>query len=407
MLSSCSDNSKNLVETKNDNEQGFKFGDNEESQDFYQQVNWDLAKVFRAENPCRKHLPQCCFAPGTRQGVKDIFLICLIPGFKIRDIDPYSPIIAQVFMDIIKTKFSPVVVETIVFTRWGNFSMDNKDNETFETQYFILRNQLYFRIENLRQTYKAQAHIHIIFVGESYGGKISLFFLDQLLENFDVPNVSFDGLITIHSPLHKMQMAAYALGSQFLHTTLAKSLSGFFDSLDFLNVANYKITFQILSSDAINRTSTFEALEHLQRSMPIFNFVGTLQEIHFGDTSITFNGLAQNCLENLQRLNRGLKFTLQSGIKDDDTLRSFLQDGDYRENSDFVVKTSEITKDIKLIEAIKRRRDVFGIYEAENMIFMSTPHLIHLGDIFYLERFTADVNSVGARDHFTRSLRRH
>ena len=97
--------------------------------------------------------------------------------------------------------------------------------------------------------------------------------------------------------------------------------------------------------------------------------------------------------------------TFQPRIGEADTLLKFLNDPDYIQNSDFIVKTSEITKDARLIETVKRRRDVLGIYEAENMIFVSTPNLIHLGNVFNLERFASDVNTEKLRARFASSLK--
>ena len=407
-LSSCYDDRQNLIETKSDTEQGFEFGDNKQSQKFYQKTDFDLANVFHEPIHCTETLPQCRFEPSSTRNVKDIFLNCLVPGFKIRNIDPYSPIVAQILKDVVINNFDSkkVCVETKIFTRWGNFSFDNKDNETFETQYFILRNQLDLHIKNLRRIYGEQPRIHVIFIGESYGGKISLFFLDQLLENFTEPNVSFDCLVTIHSPLHPMQMSSYALSSKFLFSPIAKTLTGCLSALDYLNVADYKTTLQILSSEFINYVTTIQALENLQRrNIKIFNFIGTPNEIHLDDTVITFDNFAKNCLKSLQLINTGLMLTFQPRIGEADTLLKFLNDPDYVQNSDFIVKTSEITKDARLIETVKRRRDVLGIYEVENMIFVSTPNLIHLGNVFNLERFASDVNTEKLRARFASSLK--
>lgn len=406
-LSSCYDDRQNLIETKSDTEQGFELCDDGRSQKFYQKTDWRLVDCYHEPNPCTKTLPQCRFEPSSALNVKDIFLNCLVPGFKIRNIDPYSPIVAQMLKDVVLNNFDPerVCVETKIFTRWGNFSFDNRDNETFETQYFILRNQLDLHIKNLRRIYGNQPRIHVIFIGESYGGKISLFFLDQLLENFTEPNVSFDCLVTIHSPLHPMQMSTYALKSKFLSSSVAKTLTGYLSALDYLNVTDYKTTFEILSSELINYVTTVQALENLQsKNVKIFNFIGTPDEIHLDDTVISFDSFAKSCLKNLQLINTGL-WLLQSSIKKADTLLQFLNDVDYVQNSDFVVKTSEITKDARLIETVRRRRNVLGIYEAENMVFVSTPNLIHLGKVFNLERFASDVNTGELRARFASSLK--
>ena len=295
-------------------------------------------------------------------------------------------------------------VVTKIFSRWGNFSPDNRDNETFQTQYFILRNQLDLQIKKLQELNK-NVNVHVIFIGESYGGKMSLFFLDQLLENFKTPNVSFDMLITIHSPLYKMQMTSYALRSKFLNSAAAYLLTSSIDILDVLNVKDYKTTFETLSSEYINDTSTTQALENLKKkNVKIFNFIGTPNTIQFAHKTMTFKKATITFLDNIKTINFGLRYTFQDPIEDQDSLLTFLRDKDYVENSDFVVKTSEIVRDKKTIEQIKSHRDCFQVYQSEGMTFFVSPNIIHLGEVFNLDCFEKDLNDRNLRNQLSQAL---
>lgn len=406
ILCSCSNGHQDLSPSKNEDDLGFVFSDDQQSQRFYTQVNFILSNSFSKEISHHAKLPECCHCPGVARNIKNAFLICLVPGFKVEDIDPYSPRVAHMLKDFIIGKFkgkeNQVCVETKIFSRWGNFSQDNRDNETFQTQYFILRNQLDLQINKLQERY-TNAQVHVVFIGESYGRKMSLFFLDQLLENFKTPKVSFDMLITIHSPLYKMQMPYYALSSKFLNSPTAKTLTSFFDVLDYLNVKDYKTTFKILSSEYINDVTTTQALENLKsKNIKIFNFIGTPKEIHLKDKHTTFESFAKSFLDKPDGI---FKFTLQSSIDKNDSLITFLQDKDYYNNSDFVVKISEITKDKSLIEKIQSNRDRFQIYQTEGMTFFISPHIIHLGDVFNIDLFEKDLQNQDLLAQLNEALR--
>ena len=409
ILCSCNNEHQDLSPSKNEYDLGFVFSDDQQSQKFYTKVNFKLSNSFTEEIPHHAQLPKCCHCPRVARNIKNAFLICLVPGFKVEDIDPYSPRVAQMLKDLIIGKFKgkedQVCVETKIFSRWGNFSPDNRDNETFQTQYFILRNQLDLQIKKLQERY-TNAQVHVVFIGESYGGKMSLFFLDQLLKNFKTPKVSFDMLITIHSPLYKMQMPSYALNSTFLKSPTAQTLTSFFNVLDYLNVKDYRTTFKILSSEYINDVTTTEALENLQgKNIKIFNFIGTPKEIHLGDKHTTFESFAKSFLDKLDAINWGFKLTLQSSIDENDSLITFLKDKDYYNNSDFVVKTSEVTKDKTLIENIKSNRDRFQIYQTEGMTFFISPHIIHLGDVFNIDLFEKDLQNKDLLAQLNEALR--
>ena len=405
ILCSCNNGHQDLSPSKNEDDLGFVFSDDQQSQRFYTKVNFKLSNSFSKEISHHAKLPECCYCPRVERNIKNAFLICLVPGFKVEDIDPYSPRVAQMLKNIIIDKFNKVCVETKIFSRWGNFAQDNRDNETFQTQYFILRNQLDLQIKKLQERY-TNAQVHVVFIGESYGGKMSLFFLDQLLENFKTPKVSFDMLITIHSPLYKMQMPYYALSSKFLNSPTAKTLTSFFDVLDYLNVKDYRTTFKILSSEYINDVTTTEALQNLKsNNIKIFNFIGTPKEIHLKDKHTTFEAFAKSFLAKLDGINWGLKVTLQSSIDRNDSLITFLKDEDYYNNSDFVVKISEITKDKSLIEKIQSNRDRFQIYQTEGMTFFISPHIIHLGDVFNIDLFEKDLQNQDLLAQLNEALR--
>lgn len=416
VLSSCTNNIKN-VKNRYRGDQGFKFSGNMQSQEFYRNVNESITKNFLEGNPNdRFHYLQ--YLNDVKINAKTIYLICLVPGFRLRGTDAYSPEIAKELKNIIlkNTVDSYVTIQT--FMRWGSFSFDNFDNESFETQYFVLYNQLQYAINELK-TISSDATIHIIFIGESYGGKISLFFLDQLLENFKEDNVVFDSFITIHSPLYAMDMAKAALRSEILRCCpdyFFRESSDF----GFLNVKRYATTFKILGSESLNGTNTKSALENLmKRKISICNFVGTPQAILRGEKFIPIS----KYIEPLQSIGKGLTNLgtgINSGINKslsffdrilnlgncipeskityeiDSALKFFISDQDYLNNSDFVVKTCEITKDNRIIDLIATQRDKTRIFLSDETLIISSPNIIHLGTIFNLNNFRKDLSYVSS-----------
>ena len=136
----------------------------------------------------------------------------------------------------------------------------------------------------------------------------------------------------------------------------------------------------------------------------IFNFIGTPNAIQFNDKNMTFEKAKTTFLDNLKNINFGLRCTFQGSIEDQDTLLTFFHDKDYVENSDFVVKTSEIIRDEKIIEQIKYHRDRFQVYQSEGMTFFVSPNIIHLGKIFNLDRFEQDLNDRNLRAQLSQAL---
>ena len=119
---------------------------------------------------------------------------------------------------------------------------------------------------------------------------------------------------------------------------------------------------------------------------------------------MTFEKATITFLDNIKTINFGLRCTFQDPIEDQDSLLTFLRDKDYVENSDFVVKTSEITKDKGLIEKIKSNRDHFQVHQSEGMTFFVSPHIIHLGDVFDLECFEKDLKNPSLLELFDRAI---
>ena len=227
-----------------------------------------------------------CYYTPESENVKDVYQICLIPGFFIRTVDAYTPMIAK-YMTACLVKNKPDwAVETTILPRWGAYIKENNDNTTFETQCNALSKQLEEIISNLRKKYN-NPRIHLAFACESFGGKIGLFFLNKFFDKITNEKISIDNFITVHSPLYGMCLAKYMVNNRESMMKLwqneAFGLLIAAIQYDFINVLNadyYSETFKLLGESEIDGVHTDQALQNLiDRKVKILNFIGTPNDI--------------------------------------------------------------------------------------------------------------------------------
>lgn len=231
-----------------------------------------------------------CFYYPPISNVKDVYQICLIPGFFIRTVDNYTPKIAQKITSVLSEKKPKSAVETKILPRWSGYIKGRNDNTDFATQCTVLKTQLENIISDLNKRYN-NPNIHLIFCCESFGGKIGLFFLNQYFEEITQDKVSIEKFITVHSPLYGMVLADYLvknkdelmkLWNNEAFSLLISSIQ--YDFLNVLNVEYYLNTFKLLQDSAIGNVTTDEALENLysKNKVDIINFIGTPNDVILG-----------------------------------------------------------------------------------------------------------------------------
>lgn len=231
---------------------------------------------------------KCCYHPPI-SNVKDVYQICLIPGFFIRTVDNYTPKIAQKITSVLLENKPKSAVETKILPRWSGYIKGRNDNTDFATQCTVLKTQLENIISDLNKRYN-NPNIHLIFCCESFGGKIGLFFLNKYFEEITQNKVSIEKFITVHSPLYGMVLAKYMVDNQDnlmnLWNNEAFSLlisSIQYDFLNVLNVEYYLNTFKLLKDSAIENVMTDEALKNLSdKNVDIINFIGTPNDVILG-----------------------------------------------------------------------------------------------------------------------------
>ncbi len=253
------------------------------------------------------------YTPAT---ANEVYQICLVPGFFIRTCDNYTPVIAKTIKQSIRNHRPDAAVETAVMSRWDGYNLNHHDDTKFKTQYRVLSRHVERKIKELRTKYGKDTKIHLIFVCESYGGKITLFFLNKFLkERTDDKNISIDDFITVHSPLYGMVLTRFLLGKTIVpkgskddakissiqpkfdqhlkelwdHPTF-NLLRSFLDTdiFELLNVEKYKTTYNILSEDNLiddcdnkqKEVSPDDAMEYLANSgVNMFHFIGTPDDV--------------------------------------------------------------------------------------------------------------------------------
>lgn len=252
---------------------------------------------------CAVNKDKCSYFPSSisDQAVKDVYLIFLVPGFFIRSIDPYTPMIAEILTQHLRKKYSNCVVRSDIISRWPGFVPDCDDNNDFQTMYSAMKAQIESILKSFKKKYP-HAKFHLNFICESYGGKVTLFFLNKYLkETPKIKNVVFDRFITVHSPLYGMKLAQYMIANKEnlmnLYSNTAFSLLLSFLQIDFLNVLNvdhYEETFKLLSEDEIEGVSTDEALKYLvDNNIKILNFIGTPNDVVMSGCKVDYNTIIE------------------------------------------------------------------------------------------------------------------
>ena len=239
----------------------------------------------------------CCYTPSINgHAVKNVYQICIVPGFFIRTIDTYTPKIAQETVDFLKEKDPNCVIKSDIISRWDGYIKDHDDNTDFDTQCEAMSQQINEKTKVLSETYP-NAKVHLIFACESFGGKITLFFLNKYLKELQSNRITVDRFITVHSPLYGMALAKYLIEYKddimelYTNPAFMFLLSAIqFDFLNVLNVNHYINTFNLLGEDKIDDITTDQALQNLiDNNIQILNFIGTPNHICIGGQEFSYD----------------------------------------------------------------------------------------------------------------------
>ena len=239
----------------------------------------------------------CCYTPSINEhAVKNVYQICLVPGFFIRTVDNYTPKIARETVDFLKEKDPNCVIKSDIISRWDGYIKDHDDNTDFDTQCEAMSQQINEKTKVLSKTYP-NAKVHLIFACESFGGKITLFFLNKYLKEIQSNRITVDRLITVHSPLYGMALAKYLIENKedimelYTNPAFMFLLSAIqFDFLNILNVNHYINTFNLLGKDKIDDITTDQALQNLiDNNIQILNFIGTPNHICIGGQEFSYD----------------------------------------------------------------------------------------------------------------------
>ena len=146
--------------------------------------------------------------------IQNVILNVIIPGFNERRYDDYSNILVSLCSENIKSTTTDY--RTVVMYRWNVDSQLSHDNLTYENQYKILKAQFDKSIEKIRNEYSSNVNINVNFYGESYGGKICILFVNDILEEMKKDNrIKINNIYTLHSPLYTNMWAKFLLKNYF------------------------------------------------------------------------------------------------------------------------------------------------------------------------------------------------
>lgn len=376
--------------------------------------------------------------------VKVIYLNFIIPGFTIKTIDPYSPIICKCISENIPMS-DCTLIKNIVLSRWYHNSKTERDNLKYLEQRKNLQKQVFYYIDSALKTY-INANICVTFICESYGGKIAVFFINDSYDDIvsTRSRVSICKLITLHSPLYEMDLAKYMVSSnkQMMLSNLnnligslkkivdIKKYVHIFTTLELLNSALYHNTYKILGKSEIDDVNIDVALAKiLKHGIKIVNIIGTPNTLNIFNLKFDYNTLldiAKNIHKLISKmyqdimngmalkmvLNEALSFlrntytdilgdildqinidAICDNIPSPDLCQSIL--GNLKEllqdlidiysksdyiNSDFLVTVSQIVKNSNLIRDISNSRNEVRIYKSNNIIYITVPQMQHIGN---------------------------
>ncbi|MDR2402061.1 MAG: hypothetical protein LBD32_01170 [Cytophagales bacterium] len=410
-LLSCGDGNKNLSETLKGDERGWREDLTEKvSGTFCEKINTALCDRFEAsslEAGSGQTLLDCSHVVERedRGNSNDIFLLGIVSGLNVRDVDPFSPIVTQVLRDLVRERGGGTVpVETVVLSRWESNVKGATDNETFETQFVLFWIQLKRRVAELERQY-GEGHIRIIVVGEGYGGRMTLFIMNRLMGGAGLnqlmrgsgirSSVFFCGVVFVNSRLYGSELAVCALKSKFLALPPGRR-RGFVSVLgrgfDLLEVEGCKNSLLLMSGDSVEGITTVKALNNLQEGGGrIVNLIGTPRRITVGGRDCSFKDVA-----NWISVRCGIR-----GGKSGDSLLEYLMDGEYLSNSDGLFKTSEMTRDLEVIGGAKDRRSrVLRVYRRERESFVCMSDLVQVGEVTSDNEFYSGMLSEEVRGCF-------
>ena len=376
--------------------------------------------------------------------VKVIYLNFIIPGFTVKTIDPYSPIICRCISENIPMS-DCTLIKNIVLSRWYHDGATERDNLKYLEQRKNLQKQVFYYIDAVLKTY-INANICVTFICESYGGKIAVFFINDSYDDIvsTRARVSICKLVTLHSPLYEMDLAKYMISSN--KRMMLSNLNNFigslkkivdikkygriFTTLELLNPALYHNTYKILGKSDIDNINIDVALAKiLKHGIKIVNIIGTPDTLNILNLKFNHNTLLDT-VKNIHKLiskmyqdiingvalkmvlNEALSFlkntytdalgdildqinidTICDNIPSTDlcqsilgNLKELLQDliGIYSKsdyiNSDFLVTVSQTVKNSNIIKDISNSRDEVRIYESNNIIYVTVPQMQHIGN---------------------------
>ena len=148
------------------------------------------------------------------ENIQNVILNVIIPGFNERGYDRYSKILVSLCSENIKSTTTDY--RTVVMYRWDVASQLSNDNLTYKNQYKILKAQFEKSIEKIRKEYSKDVNINVNFYGESYGGKICILFVNDILKEMKNDNrIKINNIYTLHSPLYTNMWAKFLLKNYF------------------------------------------------------------------------------------------------------------------------------------------------------------------------------------------------
>ena len=207
------------------------------------------------------------------KNIKNVILNVIIPGFTSRSYDNYSNVLVNLYLKHIQDK-ETTDWQTVVMYRWdvsGNLSYDNL---SIEEQCEVLKAQFDKTIDRIIKEYNKNININVNFYGESYGGKICILFVNDILKKVKNSNIKINNIYTLHSPLYTNMWAKFLIKNYFEASKSEKEKIGIL--LKLLEIDKCETAFKIMMNqdDQNVRDIRIEMENLLKNNIKITHIIG-------------------------------------------------------------------------------------------------------------------------------------